>query len=82
MIKEIKEIEINESYQTVKVFDSMKVGEMVKVPYSPKRHSGIIRERSRRNEKARLLKKTAGLEKAFAVSEKEYPGYTTIMRLK
>ena len=79
----IREIKIDESYQTTKVFDSMKVGDMVKIPYDKKRHIGIKSEQVRRNRDARLLKKLNGkMDIMYRVSEKEYPGFTTIMRVK
>lgn len=52
-----KEIVIDENYRTTKVFDEMRVGDVVKVPYSDSRHSGIKSEAARRNKVARLTKK-------------------------
>ena len=79
----IREIKIDENYQTVRVFDSMKVGDIVKVPYSESRHHGIKTEQTRRNNKARLVKKSKSkMDIMFRVSKVEYPGYSTIMRVK
>lgn len=79
----IREIKIDENYQTVRVFDSMKVGDIVTVPFDESRYSGIKTEASRRNKYARLEKKLkCGMDKMFHVSKMEYPGYITIMRAK
>ena len=51
----VKEIEVNESYQTVRLFDVMKKGDIYKVPYDKKRHNGIKLEASRRNRDLRLI---------------------------
>ena len=34
----VKEIVIDESYQTTKVFDAMKVGDIYNIPYDESRH--------------------------------------------
>lgn len=39
-----KEIVVDESYQTSKLFDKMKVGDIYKVPYNKSRHVGIKSE--------------------------------------
>lgn len=78
-----KEIVINESYQTTKLFDSMKIGDIIKVPFDRSRHSGIKTEAARRNRDARLTKELRGrLDIKYRVSEIEHPGFTSIIRLK
>lgn len=79
----IKEITIDENYRTSELFGKMKVGDIYKVPYDKSRHTGIKTEASRRNREARLtgeLKSKIDLK--YRVSEMEYPGFTTIIRLK
>lgn len=74
---------IDESYRTVSLFDSMKKGDVYKVPYDKSRSCGIRTEAARRNRDARLtgeLKSRMDLK--FRTSEVENPGYTTIIRLK
>lgn len=79
----IKEIEINESYQTVRLFDAMKKGDVYKVPYDKKRHSGIKLEASRRNRDLRLIGILKNkMDVKYRVSATEYPGYTSIMCIK
>ena len=79
----VREIKVDESYQTTKVFDEMKVGDISKVPYDKNRHTGIKSEASRRNRDARLIKKLKNkMDIRFRVSSVEYPGYSTIMRVK
>lgn len=79
----IKEIKVDESYQTTKLFDAMGVGDVYKVPYNKSRHTGIKSEAARRNKDARLVKKLKGrLDLMFRVSETEHPGFTSIMRIK
>lgn len=53
----VKEIVIDESYQTTKVFDAMKVGDIYNIPYDESRHIGIKSEAARRNREARLTNK-------------------------
>lgn len=79
----IKEIVIDESYRTASLFDSMRKGDVYKVPYDKSRNNGIRTEAARRNREARLtgeLKSKMDLK--YRVSEMEYPGYTAIIRLK
>lgn len=78
-----KEIVIDKSYQTTKLFDSMKVGDILKIPFDKRRHSGIKTEAARRNRDARLTKELKGrLDIRYRVSEIEHPGFTSIMRVK
>ena len=78
-----KEIVIDENYRTTKVFDEMRVGDVVKVPYSDSRHSGIKSEAARRNKVARLTKKMKGkIDLMYRVSKEEHPGFSSIIRLK
>ena len=61
----VREITVDENYQTVRLFDEMKKGDIYKVPYDKKRHNGIKLEASRRNRDLRLigtLKKQNGRE--------------------
>lgn len=61
----VREITVDENYQTVRLFDAMKKGDIYKVPYDKKRHIGIKLEASRRNRDLRLLgilKKQNGCE--------------------
>lgn len=79
----VKEIVIDESYKTVNLFDSMKVGDIYKVPYDKSRHTGIKSEAARRNRDARLRKELKSkIDLKYRVSEAEHPGYTSIIRLK
>lgn len=78
-----KEIVIDENYRTTKVFDEMRAGDVVKVPYSDSRHSGIKNEAARRNKVARLTKKLKGkIDLMYRVSKEEHPGFSSIIRLK
>lgn len=78
-----KEIVIDESYQTTKLFDKIRVGDIFKVPFDKSRHAGIKSEAARRNKDARLTKELKGrMDIKFRVSEIEYPGFTSIIRLK
>ena len=78
-----KEIVVDESYQTRKLFDKMRVGDIYKVPYDKSRHTGIKSEAARRNRDARLTKKLkSNIGLMFRVSETANPGYTSIIRLK
>lgn len=78
-----KEIVVDESYQTSKLFDKMKVGDIYKVPYNKSRHVGIKAEAVRRNRDARLTNKLkSNIDLMFRVSETANPGYTSIIRLK
>lgn len=78
-----KEITIDENYQTTRLFDNIKVGDIFKVPFDKSRHTGIKSEAARRNRDARLTKELMGkMDIKFRVSETEYPGFTSIMRLK
>lgn len=79
----IKEISVDENYQTVRLFDNIKKGDIYKVPYNKKRHSGIKSEASRRNRDLRLtgvLKNKMDVK--YRVSATEYPGFSTIICLK
>lgn len=79
----ITEIRIDENYHTTSLFDSMKTGDIYKVPFEKSRHNGIKMEASRRNRDARLTGELQGrLDIMFRVSETESPGYSTIIRLK
>lgn len=79
----VKEIKVDANYQTTKVFDEMRVGDVCKVPFDKSRHTGIKMEASRRNRDARLIKKLKNkMDIRFRVSSVEYPGYSTIMRVK
>lgn len=79
----IREITVDENYQTVRLFDSMKKGDICKVPYDAKRHAGIKLEAARRNREARLLGKLKGkMDIKYRVSYTEYPGFTAIICLK
>lgn len=51
----VREITVDENYQTVRLFDEMKKGDIYKVPYDKKRHNGIKLEASRRNRDLRLI---------------------------
>lgn len=51
----VREITVDENYQTVRLFDEMKKGDIYKVPYDRKRHNGIKLEASRRNRDLRLI---------------------------
>lgn len=78
-----KEIKVDENYQTTKLFDEMKIGDIYKVPFDKSRHSGIKAEASRRNKNARLLKRLRGkIDIMYRVSETENPGFTSIIRIK
>lgn len=78
-----KEIVIDENYQTTKLFDMMKVGDIYKVPFEKSRHNGIKSEAVRRNREARLVNKLkSNIDLMFRVSETVNPGYTSIIRLK
>jgi hypothetical protein len=79
----IKEITVDENYQTARLFDEMKIGDIYKVPFDKSRHAGIKSEASRRNRDARLLKKLRGkMDIMYRVSETENPGFTSIIRIK
>lgn len=79
----IKEIVVDESYHTTRLFDCMKMGDIYKVPFDKSRHNGIKMEALRRNRDARLTGRLRGrLDIMFRVSATESPGYTTIIRLK
>lgn len=83
IIDMIKEISVDENYQTVRLFDNIKKGDIYKVPYNKKRHSGIKSEASRRNRDLRLtgvLKNKMDVK--YRVSATEYPGFSTIICLK
>jgi hypothetical protein len=79
----IREIKIGEAYQTVRVFDSMRSGDIVKVPYEKGRYDVMRTEASQRNKYARLEGKLKNkMDIMFRVSIVQYPGYITIMRVK
>ena len=74
----IREIVIDENYQTVRLFDSIEKGDIYKVPYDKKRHNGIKLEASRRNRDLRLMGKLKNkMDVKYRVSATEYPGYTS-----
>lgn len=74
---------VNESYQTVRLFDVMKKGDIYKVPYDKKRHNGIKLEASRRNRDLRLIGVLKNkMDVKFRVSATEYPGFSAIICLK
>ena len=79
----IREIVIDENYQTVRLFDSIEKGDIYKVPYDKKRHNGIKLEASRRNRDLRLMGKLKNkMDVKYRVSATEYPGYTSrLMKL-
>lgn len=78
-----REIAIDESYRTTRLFDCIKKGDTFKIPFDKSRHSGIKMEALRRNRDARLTGKLKGkLDIMFRVSQTESPGYTTLIRLK
>ena len=78
-----KEITIDENYQTTRLFDNIKVGDIFKVPFDKSRHTGIKSEAARRNKEARLTKELKGrMDIKYRISETEYPGFTSIIRLK
>lgn len=79
----IREIAVDEHYTHVGVFDQMKRGDVVKVPYEKKRYSAIRAEKSRRNREARLTGELMNnMDLKFRVSATENPGYITIFRIK
>lgn len=79
----IKEIVIDENYSHVGLFDSMKKGDIYKVPYEKKRLSGIRAEQYRKNRDARLTGELkTSMDTKFRVSASESPGYISIIRLK
>ena len=79
----IREIVIDENYQTVRLFDSIEKGDIYKVPYDKKRHNGIKLEASRRNRDLLLMGKLKNkMDVKYRVSAIEYPGYTSIMCIK
>ena len=79
----IKEITVDENYQTVRLFDAMKKGDIYKVPYDKKRHNGIKLEASRRNRDLRLLGILKNkMDAKYRVSATEYPGFSAIICLK
>jgi len=79
----VKEITISDSFKITSLFDNLKIGETAKVPFDKSRHSGIKSEAARRNRDARLTKLLKSkIDLMFRVSETEYPGYTSVIRLK
>ena len=79
----IREIAVDENYQTVRLFDSIEKGDIYKVPYDKKRHNGIKLEASRRNRDLRLMGKLQNkMDVKYRVSAAVYPGYTSIMCIK
>lgn len=79
----IKEVEINEGFQPTKVFDGLRVGDMIKIPYDKGRHASIRSIASRKNRDERLMKNLKGkMDRMYAVSKEEFPGYTTILKIK
>lgn len=79
----VREITVDENYQTVRLFDAMKKGDIYKVPYDKKRHTGIKLEASRRNRDLRLLGVSKSkMDAKYRVSATEYPGFSAIICLK
>ena len=83
----VREITVDENYQTVRLFDglfdAMKKGDIYKVPYDKKRHNGIKLEASRRNRDLRLLGILKNkMDAKYRVSATEYPGFSAIICLK
>ena len=79
----IKEIVIDKNYTSTGLFRQMKPGDIFKVPFEPSRHCTLQSEASRQNRYARLTGELQSkLDLKFRVSETEYPGFTTIIRLK
>lgn len=79
----IKEVEINESFQPTRVFDGLEVGDMIKIPYEEGRHASLRSIASRKNRDERLMKNLKGkMDRMYCVSKEEFPGYTTIMKIK
>lgn len=79
----VREITIDENYSHVGVFNSMKKGDIVKVPFDKARYSAIRTEASRRNYIDRATGKLKNLlEASYRVSVRENPGYITIMKMK
>lgn len=78
-----KEIKIEGDYKTVSLFESIKKGEIYLIPYDKKRYNGIRAESYRRNRDARLTGKLKSkMDVKFRVSATEYPGYTSLIRVK
>ena len=79
----IKEIKVDENYQTTKLFDSIKVGDIYRIPFEDSRHTGIKMEAARRNKEARLTKKLKGkVDIMYRVSKTDCPGFSSLIRLK
>lgn len=79
----VREIIVDENYQTVRLFDAMKKGDIYKVPYDKKRHNGIKLEASRRNRDLRLIGILKNkMDVKYRVSATEYPGFSAIICLK
>ena len=79
----IREITVDENYQTVKLFDSMRKGDIYKIPFDKSRHNTIKREAARQNREARLRGELKfKIDLMYRVSSMEYPGYTSIIKLK
>lgn len=79
----VREITVDENYQTVRLFDEMKKGDIYKVPYDKKRHIGIKLEASRRNRDLRLIGTLKNkMDVKYRVSATEYPGFSAIICLK
>lgn len=78
-----KVIDISNGFSPVKMFNQMKVGDIYKIPYDDSRHNGIKSEAARRNRDARLMGKLKGrIDLIYRVSTAEYPGYTSVIKLK
>lgn len=76
-------IELKENYNTVDLFPLLKKrGDVVNVPYDPKRHNGIKAEANRRNAdiRKRFRKSMPFKPKTYGVYKSKYPGYTTIIK--
>lgn len=82
-MKNTIEIKIDENYRCVKLFESIKKGEVYLIPFEQSRHNGIKTEAVRQNREARLKKELKGkMDIKYRVSYVEYPGYTALIRIK
>ena len=79
----IRTYKIDENYQTVRVFDEIKKGDISLVPFNEKRHSGIRAESRRRNKDLRLVGFLKHKRDAkYRVSKTDYPGYSAVYCIK
>lgn len=84
LLKQIDMEKIVEKEITIeKMFESMKAGDIYKVPYEKSRHNAIRAECSRQHRYARERGvKVTSLTPVFRVSARENKGYTTIIKLR